>query len=54
MTVQSEWPVQKNVNVAHGPFMLPEKASKIFLTITHIHMHFLLCLLESENSEFRV
>ena len=34
--------------------MLPKATGKIFLTITHMHIHFLLCLLGSENSEFRV
>ena len=33
---------------------LPEATGKIFLTITHMRMHILLCLLRSENSEFQV
>ena len=35
-------------NVAHDPFMLSEA------TITRMRVYFLLCLLGSENSEFRV
>ena len=35
-------------------FMLPKATGKTFLTVTHMHMHFLLCLLGSENSEFIV
>ena len=34
--------------------VLPEAIGKIFLTITHMRMHFLLCLLGSENSGFQV
>ena len=34
--------------------MLPKATGKIYLKITHMHTHFLLCLLESENFEFRV
>ena len=41
-------------NVAHYPFLSPKATGKIFLTITRIRMYFLLCLLGSENSEFRV
>ena len=34
--------------------MSPNVPGKIFLTITRMHMYFLLCLLDSENSEFQV
>ena len=34
--------------------MLPKATGKIFLTITRMRMHFLLCVLGSENSDFQV